>query len=56
MSTDPNQNSQCYDRSRAKRDHKLIIEKILENDPTYDFTGLDGFIDGNESLISSLTD
>lgn len=56
LASKANQNSQCCDRWRAKRDHKLIIEKILENDPTYDFTGLDGFIDGNESLIPSLTD
>lgn len=52
LSNKINHNSQCYDRGRAKRDHKLIIEKILENDPDYDFTGLYGFIDGNESLIS----
>lgn len=56
LASKANQNSQCYDRGRAKRDHKLIIKKILENDPTYDFTGLDGFVDGNESLIPSLTD
>lgn len=50
-----NQNSQCYDRSKAKKDHKIVIEKILENDSNYDFTGLDGFTDGNEDLILSST-
>lgn len=55
LASKANQNSQCYDRGRSKRDHKMIIEKILEHDPNYDFTGLDGFMDGNETLIPSLT-
>nr|WP_298891315.1 hypothetical protein [uncultured Acinetobacter sp.] len=55
LTSKANQNSQCYDRAKAKRDHKIVIEKILENDSNYDFTGLDGFTDGNEELIPSLT-